>query len=169
MTLVAAAWMIGSACSTQGRSEGTRSPAHVPSAAADHKTTASSDRTWALELPQGWLSQDDGQVVSMFRQDGVGALQISSYFRDAPVTDEDLQELAAERLNAAAVPDPASVRLGAFTGLQVEFVDGDEFWSRWYVRHGHQALFITYNCAVAQRGPEFDDVKRILQTLEAAS
>jgi hypothetical protein len=122
-------------------------------------------RAWTLELPSGWESDEGDPVVSMFHPNGVGALQISAFFRRDSIGDKDLRDLADERLATSPTPEP--VNLGAFTGLQVTYVDDGTFWSRWYVRHGHQALLITYNCLVADRGSEFDEVKRVLLTLKA--
>jgi hypothetical protein len=121
-------------------------------------------RTWSLDLPDGWHMKDADQVVSVFRPAGVGALQISAFVRDESVTDEHLQELAEDDLKAGAVPE--SVQFGAFSGFQVSATGDGGFWSRWYVRHGRQALFMTYNCRAGERGLEYDEVKRILQTLK---
>lgn len=121
-------------------------------------------RTWSLELPDGWQAEDSDRVVSIVRPKGVGALQISAYLRDEPITDEDLRELAEDHLSGGAVARP--VQLGAFVGFQITFAADDSFWSQWYVRHDRQALFITYNCSAADRGPEYDEVKRVLGTLK---
>ncbi len=120
-------------------------------------------RSWSLDLPEGWQLEDADEVVSVFRSAGVGALQISAFAREKPFTDEHLQELAEDDLNAGAVPEP--VQLGGFTGFHVSVSRADSFWSKWFVRHGRQALLITYNCRAAERGSEYDEVKRILQTL----
>ena len=121
--------------------------------------------TWSLELPDGWTSEEAGDAVAVFRPDGVGALQISAHFRESLVSDEDLRELAEEHLRKGAAPKP--VQLGAFVGFQIAFAAADTFWSQWLVRRGQQALFVTYNCPVAERGHEYDEAKMLLQTLRA--
>jgi hypothetical protein len=100
----------------------------------------------------------------VFRPDGRGALQISALFRDAPVSEADLREMAEEHLSAGAIAKP--VQLGAFEGFQIAFSADGVFWRQWFVRNGCQALYVTYNCSVADRDLEIADVKTMLGTLQ---
>ena len=162
MRQIAAVAIICVACTrTAGRDVGPRSES--PATTGSIASTAGG-RTWSVELPNGWQTEEADRVVTIFRTDGVGALQVSAYFRNEPITDEHLRELAEDRLGAGAVPRP--VQLGAFVGFQITFVAGDRFWSQWYVRQDRQALFITYNSSGADGGPEYDEVKRVLGTLK---
>ena len=59
--------------------------------------------SWAVELPSDWSAEEEEDCVSLSAKQGVGALQISAYCRDAePVTDADLNAFAEVQLLTAS-------------------------------------------------------------------
>ena len=122
---------------------------------------------WSLTLAPSWQAHDGEDCVCIVRPDGVGALQISAARKNTSVTDEDLADFAADHLDAGARTRP--VTLGDFSGIAIRYgVDGIQ-WRRWFLRHGLVALFVTYNCAEADRGVEDAEIDRMLGNLRARS
>lgn len=121
--------------------------------------------TWSLVLPDGWSAQQDDDCVTLSADAPLGALQLSAYFKDTEVTDDDLREFASEASDAWAAAQPCEA--GDFRGLEVTFDDATTCWRQWFLRHEHQMLFATYNCAREHRGREDERVRTMLQSLRA--
>ena len=122
---------------------------------------------WRLTLAPSWQADDDEDCVCIVRPDGLGALQISAARKNTSVTDEDLAGLAADHLDADARTRP--VTLGDFSGIAIRYGADRIQWRQWFLRPGPVALFVTYNCAEADRGIEDADVDRMLGSLRARS
>ena len=122
---------------------------------------------WSLTLAPSWQANDDEDGVCIVRPEGLGALQISAACKNTAVTDEDLTDFAADHLGAGARTRP--VTLGDFSGIAIRCGADRIHWRRWFLRHGPVALFVTYNCAEADRGIEDADVDQMLGSLRAWS
>jgi hypothetical protein len=118
---------------------------------------------WELTLLPSWQGRPDPECESIGRPDGAGALQISAATKDGEVTDEDLLDFAREQVIAGATQRP--VEMGPFLGIALTYVLNKSHWRRWFLRHGRVALFVTYNCALADNGTDDDDVDRMLSSL----
>lgn len=124
--------------------------------------------TWSIEVPDGWSAVDEEEYAT-FQADGeaqVGALQISAYHKDGPVTNEDLEEFAEEHLSAGAIPTP--VEHPTFEGFGIAYEADEEFWTEWYLRDADQMLYITYTCPVNDQDAEQEVIADMLGTLEPA-
>lgn len=117
--------------------------------------------TWSVQLPTGWEGWHDAECASMEPPTQLGALQVSAAFKDTPVTDEDLKDFASSEVKASL--EPAS--FGPFVGFHLAHEEDGASWHRWYLRHGSQALFVTYNCSSSDRGFEDASVLEVLRTL----
>ncbi len=120
---------------------------------------------WEIELPPDWIGEHSEECSTIYHPDGVGALQISSYLRNEPVTDFDLKDLAKEHIESGAKLGKAEA--GAFAGFTIALGIDGEFWQFWYVARNNIALLITYNCNEADLGPEREHAKSILGSLKA--
>lgn len=119
--------------------------------------------TWAVQIPDTWHETPGDECVTLQARTFVGALQISSFAKGGPVTDDDLRDFAEEHLVAGA--RAAEVSLGEFTGIRIAFGADGNFWRQWYLRSGNQMIFATYNCSEAYRGQEDSEVNEILASL----
>jgi hypothetical protein len=117
-------------------------------------------KNWSMELPEGWLSEEDQDCVTFYNHSGVGALQVSSYQKDQIVIDDDLREFAGE------VP-LANISFGPFTGFRTRFSEGEVFWIKWWLRAATRLIYLTYNCQLSHRGREDAEVQAMLQSLLA--
>lgn len=115
-------------------------------------------------LPEWGREYEEG-CLTIYHPNGVGALQISAYSKDSEVTEEDLKDLASDRIESGAEVAPA--KLGEFTGFTLAFRVDNTFWQHWYVSSFNEALFITYNCEVEDREHEISQIKDMVATLSA--
>lgn len=121
--------------------------------------------SWELSLEPSWETQSDEECETLFCPDGVGALQISSARKEGDVTDDDLNNFAADHLNTDTKTKP--VILGDFSGIAIQHKADGSLWRRWFLRYGPVALFVTYNCAEEDSGVEDVQVNKMLGTLRA--
>ena len=119
--------------------------------------------TWSVVLPEGWRGWHDPECATMAGGEEVGSLQISAYFKDADVLDEDLREFASGHFDAGG--EPAAVRYGEFSGFVFWFGTEGKFCMESYLRKQRQMLFVTYTCSAENRGVEDGVVDEILQSL----
>ena len=121
--------------------------------------------SWTIDLLPEWIGEHDEECSTIYHPNGVGALQISAYSKDGAVTDNDLEDLALEHIEAGA--KLAEANTGQFKGFSLAFgVDG-EFWQYWYARHGLTALLVTYNCEEVDKNRELGEIKEMVATLAA--
>lgn len=113
---------------------------------------------WSIELPEGWDFKADESCTTFAGRQGIGVLQVSSYRKDALVTDADLKEFGGDNLLA-------HISIGRLTGFCSRFSAGGTFWTKWFLRSGRQTIYVTYNCAVDERGSEEAEVNAMLETL----
>ena len=123
------------------------------------------DQLWQVNLPFGWVCEQEPESALLYHPDGAGTLQISAIQQDDAITAADLRVLAAEHIDAGAQAD--DVELGAFSGFSLSYDADEEYWREWYLRCGSTLLFATYNCALDDEGKEDDTVELILGTLSA--
>lgn len=118
---------------------------------------------WSLDVPDGWDAEDLDDVAIFSHPEGVGVLQVGGLEKDEVVTQEDLEQLAAEQLEAGLRPE--KVIAGDFRGISfVQRGDG-EFWQFWYLAADHLALEISYNCADDDRNEEIETVREMIGSL----
>ena len=119
--------------------------------------------SWAVTLPDGWRGRPDPECDTFEAQEDIGALQISSYRKDEPVMDADLEDFASEHIKSGA--KLKRVACGSFTGIYLTYGTDDEYWRHWYLRYGSTMLYVTYVCPQARRGEEDPAVSAILDSL----
>lgn len=122
---------------------------------------------FSVELPRQWSWSTDDGVVSMFRPDGVGALQVSVLTRERPgqspreaamqlaraFVQQQHWDLHDHRIHASSV-DGNSMTMFAFT----EHGDNPTYWQVWHIVGTDRAAFITYTCDPADS--DVEDVER---------
>jgi hypothetical protein len=117
--------------------------------------------TWSVQLSGGWEAWQDTECASMEPPTRLGALQVSAAFKESFVSDEDLRDFAGSEAQTSV--DSAS--FGPFVGFHLAHESEGAHWHRWYLRHESQALFVTYNCPLPDRGLEDAAVIEVLKTL----
>lgn len=118
---------------------------------------------WQVDLPVGWEVEEEEGVVSLFHPDSSGALVLSATNEEEDISDDYLEELLSEHIDAGA--DIEDVEYSDFSGVTCCYDDAEEYWCEWYLRAGPILLFITYNCPIEDEGNEDDLIESILESL----
>src|SRR5688500_3045312 len=120
---------------------------------------------WSIELAPDWVAEKEADCTSIWREDGVGALQISAYkYESGLKPEDDLNDFMS-----GEVPDDAilkSIRCGQFVGVGVDYVADGKFWRKRWVHEGPLLIFVTYNSDADDRAVELEAVKEMLATLK---
>jgi hypothetical protein len=123
---------------------------------------------WSIQLASGWLYEQEDDCANFWREDGVGALQISAHSHDSgSVPADDLEDFTKGEF-----PDDAalkSIRCGQFVGVGIDYVADGKFWRKRWVHQGPLLLFVTYNSDADDRAVELDAVNEMLATLKPTS
>ena len=124
-----------------------------------------SQNHWNITLPDDWNAEDEEDYVSLYHPDGVGALLISTFEHEQVVTDDDLEEFAADHIDSDV--ESEEVECGDFTGFSFCYAVENEYLCEWYLKSGKLMLFITYSCAVEdEENSEEDIVDTMLDSLQ---
>ena len=82
---------------------------------------------WSIQVADGWLSEQDDECATFWREDGTGALQISAYSHDSG----NVPAQAPEDFTKGEFPHDAalkSLRCGQFVGVGVDYIADGKFW-----------------------------------------
>mgnify|MGYP000728075966 CR=1 FL=1 len=121
---------------------------------------------FSLTLPDNWVVEKETDYTSLYQQDGVGDLLISSFHYEHEVTEEDLEEFAAEHFDNNV--DAADVDFGDFNGFFFCYDTNAEYLCEWYLKSAGLMLFITYSCPLEDEdNSEADIAETILNSLQA--
>jgi hypothetical protein len=118
---------------------------------------------WSLLLPDEWQAEQDEDSIVIGDQDDVGCIEISELRKErGAFAAADLEALIdnPREWNAA--------QLGSFSGRRHSLIEDDAAIREWYVYTGDLLLYITYSCALENRGLDDAVVDEILATLQAA-
>ena len=117
---------------------------------------------WSLLLPDEWRAEQDEDSIVIGDRDGVGCIEISELRKEqGAFGSADLKAL---------IDDPQtwqSAQLGNFAGLGNSLIEDDAAIREWYVYAGDLLLYVTYSCAIENRGLDDAAVDEILATLRA--
>ncbi len=118
---------------------------------------------WGMQGPEGWdMASEEGAV--MYTSEDGGCLQMQGHRKkDGEVNDDDLDEVAADHLEAGA--PVRDVRLGDFVGFEVDYDAGELSCREWFLRSGGVLLFGTLVRPVERRGVEDETVEQALISL----
>jgi hypothetical protein len=132
------------------------------------------DSLFSLDLPQDWSWSTNEGVVSIFRHDGVGAIQVSVLVREdqgqsgQAVAFELARSFARQRLWDLPDSQIRTSRTRANDSIAMfEFVehgDSPTYWQVWHLVNAGRASFITYTCEVADSEVEAIERQRIVDS-----
>ena len=123
---------------------------------------------WSIELSPGWTAEQEEKCASFWRDDGVGALQISAYRHDSGIVPKD----DVDDFTKGEFPEETAlqtVSCGAFAGVGVSYVVDGQFWLKRWVHQGPLLLYVTYNSDAGDQEAEMQAVNQMLATLKPVS
>ena len=122
---------------------------------------------WTIELAPGWSAEEEEHGVTITRPGGAGALQISAAWKEAGlVTREDLLDLTDSIPTGTPLHE---TEVGAFSGLEAEYVDEGRAWRMWWLRSANLMIYASYSCALSKQGVDDGHVFAMLSTFQPAS
>ena len=123
---------------------------------------------WSIELAPDWFAEREADCTSIWREDGVGALQISAYKYDSGLTPEDdLHDFMSGEFPADT--PIKSVTCGQFAGVGVEYEIDEKFWQKRWLTSGPLLVFVTYNSDAKDRAVEVEAINEMLATLKPSA
>jgi hypothetical protein len=118
---------------------------------------------WELDLPTNWSAHNDVECVTFIPNSDVGALQISCYKLDDNVTEEDLIEFSNGLMGGA---NRKYLVLNEFTGFNLDYIEMDTYWKKWWLKSGEIMFYVTYNCDSRMADENANDIELIMSTLK---
>jgi hypothetical protein len=115
--------------------------------------------TWSIDLPEGWVVEETDECTALYKPDGVGAFQISTFYKEAEVTKKDLLEFSE-------VDKPEEAGLAYLEGIKHTSEDGDDTFFNWWLRDGSELFFVTYVCAKGDELKEAKERQHIINSLQ---
>ena len=123
---------------------------------------------WSIELAPDWFAEREADCTSIWREDGVGALQISAYKYDTGLAPEnDLDEFMSGEFPGDT--PIRSVTCGQFAGVGVEYEIDEKFWQKRWLTSGALLVFVTYNSDAKDRSVEIEAINEMLATLKPSA
>lgn len=104
--------------------------------------------------------------MSLFHPGGRGTLTLSATCEQEDISDDYIEALLDEYLDAGA--DLYDAEYASFSGVTFCYDDSEEYWCEWYLRSGPVLLYVTYNCPLANEGEEDDVIESILESLSVS-
>jgi len=121
--------------------------------------------SWSISIEPNWQMTEDSECVTIYNDNGVGALQISSARKiSGMVTQEDL-----DFYNKPEWGVPEKCVAGEFSGQRYTFAKDGHYWTWWIVGKNSTLLRITYNCLSGNESFEDQSVKSMLNSLKYES
>jgi hypothetical protein len=123
---------------------------------------------WSIQVARGWFSEQEDGCATFWREDGVGALQISAHSHGSGIVPENDLDIFTQ----GEFPDGAAlelVRCGEFEGVGVDFVKDGKFWRKRWVHKGGLLVYVTYNSDSQDQSVETEAVNEMLTSLKSRS
>lgn len=121
---------------------------------------------YSLTLPDEWVIENESDYTCIYQPNGVGDLLISSFQYEQNITEEDLEEFAADHIDNNV--DATDVDFGDFNGFFFCYDTKGEYICEWYLKSARLLLFVTYSCPLEdEENSEEDIVETILDSLQA--
>ncbi len=121
------------------------------------------DRSWKMEVVDGWHVKREATEVLLVPPDGGPCVSISSPRIDRILSVEDLLYLNREKMQNGHVP--TRVRMGDFAGLAFEDTQDGISWLYWSLICGNVWLEIGYDYSLSKHIDNLAHVEAMLKTL----
>jgi len=119
---------------------------------------------WTLAIPPEWWAESDDDTILVGDRDEVGCIEMSTLQRDSGLfSQNDVARIAQEE--AEQPTQWSKVVLGDFKGVTGSFEADDDAVREWFVTDGPLLLYITYSCAMENKGMDDAAVDQLLDTL----
>lgn len=127
-----------------------------------------------IDIEDGWVHSvertsgsdaDRGDSIRIHHPNGPGVLTIGSYASHGPVQPEVLRNLT----NVPFATPLTLQRWGAFSGYQLDYVEGASFYRQWWLADDRAVVFVTYQSSVETSEDATDAVDAMVRSLSATT
>ena len=109
-----------------------------------------------------FVSDERGELISIYRPDGVGVLRIQSYVAPDVVSKIVLRNLT----NVEASTELTWLEGGDFSGYQYSYTESGSFYKQWWLTNERTILFIVYNCDADAQQIEIEAIDKMVSTIK---
>ena len=107
------------------------------------------------------VSDEWGELISIYRPDGVGVLKMKSY-----VAPDDVSQVALRNLtNVEASTKLRWQEWGDLSGYQYSYTERGSFYKQWWLTNGRTILFITYDCDADAQQIEIEAIDKMISSI----
>ncbi len=126
---------------------------------------------FSIDVETGWnhsiegqspASTGRGELISIFRPDGVGKLRILSYVAPDDVSKDALRNLTNVEISTQLTWQEN----GEYSGYQHSYIENGLFHKQWWLKNKRTMLFIIYDCDVGLQQIEIDAVNKIVNSIK---
>ena len=107
------------------------------------------------------VSDELGELISIYRPDGVGVLKMQSY-----VAPNDVSQVALRNLtNVEASTKLRWQEWGDLSGYQYSYTERRSFYKQWWLMNERTILFITYECDAGAQEIEIEAIDKMISSI----
>ena len=108
------------------------------------------------------MSDEPGELISIYRPGGVGVLRIQSYLAPGDVSRVVLRNLT----NVEASTRLRWQEWGDFSGYEYSYTERNSFYKQWWLKNERTILFITYDCDADGQQIEFEAIDKMVKSIK---
>jgi hypothetical protein len=117
--------------------------------------------SFGIEVSNGWVQKEVGELTSFHHANGDGVLKVQSY--TAPNVVEK------ERLRNMTNVDPSTSLIwqdwGDLSGYQHDYAEGGSFFRQWWLVNQRTLIFVVYESSVELVDTDIDEIDRIVDSM----
>ncbi len=109
-------------------------------------------------------SDERGELITIYRPDGVGTLRMRSWVAPADVNKGNLRNLT----NVGASTELAWQEWGDFSGYHHSYTERGSFYKQWWLTNERTAgtiLFIVYDCDAGAQETEIEAIEEMVNSI----
>ena len=116
---------------------------------------------FGIEVADGWVQEEEGELSSFYHPNGNGVLKIQSISASNVVDKERLRNLTnVDRSTPLTWQD-----WGGFSGYQYDYSERGSFFRQWWLVDQRTIIFVVYESSVEIEGADIDEVNRIVNSM----
>jgi hypothetical protein len=127
------------------------------------ETEHSWSQPFGIEVADGWVQEEAGELSSFYHPNGNGVLKIQSISAPNVVDKDRLRNMTnVDRSTPLTWQD-----WGDFSGYQYDYSERGSFFRQWWLVDQRTIIFVVYESSVEIEGADIDEVNRIVNSMTA--
>ena len=116
---------------------------------------------FGIEVEDGWVQKEVGELTSFYHPNGDGVLKIQSISAPGVVDKERLRNLT----NVDWSTPLAWQDWGGFSGYQYDYSARGSFFRQWWLVNQRTIIFVVYESSVELQDTDIDELDRIVNSM----